>query len=146
MMIRSSTTNGNVVSQYTGSPSFAVLVEMACFNASGTLVPEGMASVVAGLLFWRQRLAVPATLVPYSALYGAGAVYLEFLTGQLPTAAGLLLGSAYLIGRLRPAPDDRPRAAWRLALAQKPRLAHTAWCNSEHTAWWGRKGPGRESA
>ena len=89
------------------------------FGQSFTHAPGDIFVVlgIAGLLFWRRRLAVPATLVPYSALYGAGAVYLEFLTGQLPTAAGLLLGSAYLIGRLRPAPDDRPRAAWRLALA-----------------------------
>jgi hypothetical protein len=89
------------------------------FGQSFTHAPGDILVVlgIVGLLFWRRRLAVPATLVPYSALYGAGAVYLEFLTGQLPTAAGLLLGSAYLIGRLRPAPDDRPRAAWRLALA-----------------------------
>jgi len=35
----------------------------------------------------------------------------------LPTAAGLLLPTAYLIARLRPAPDDEPARAWRFALA-----------------------------
>src|SRR5258706_7063364 len=43
--MRSSTTNGNVVSQYTGSPSFAFRVEIACFNANGTFVPEGIVSL-----------------------------------------------------------------------------------------------------
>src|ERR1019366_3277021 len=42
---RSLTTNGNAVSAYTGSPSLAVLVEIACFSDSGTLVPAGMISV-----------------------------------------------------------------------------------------------------
>ena len=44
-------------------------------------------------------------------------VYLEFLTGQLPTAAGLLFPTAYLIARTRPEPDNHPRQAWRFALA-----------------------------
>src|SRR5258708_23406726 len=44
MMIRSSMTNGKVVSQYTGSPSCAFRVEIACFNDRGTFVPEGIVS------------------------------------------------------------------------------------------------------
>jgi hypothetical protein len=38
------TTNGKAVSAYTGSPSLAVFVEIACFSDSGTLVPAGMVS------------------------------------------------------------------------------------------------------
>jgi hypothetical protein len=72
---------------------------------------------IACLLFWRERLSRLATLVPFCALYGAGVVYLEFLTGQLPTAAGLLFPTAYLIARARPQPDDQPARAWRFAVA-----------------------------
>jgi hypothetical protein len=72
---------------------------------------------LAGLLFWRERLSRLETLVPFCAAYGAGVVYLEFLTGQLPTAAGLLLPMVYLTARLRPEPDDDPARAWRSALA-----------------------------
>jgi hypothetical protein len=39
------TTNGKAVSAYTGSPSLAVFVDIACFRDSGTLVPAGMVSV-----------------------------------------------------------------------------------------------------
>lgn len=72
---------------------------------------------LAGLLFWRERLSRLATLVPFCAIYGAGVVYLEFLTGQLPTAAGLLFPVAYLVARTRPEPDERPAEAWRFAVA-----------------------------
>ena len=72
---------------------------------------------LAGLFLWRDRLSRLATLVPFCAAYGAGVVYFEFLTGQLPTAAGLLFPTAYLIARTRPEPDDRPREAWRFAFA-----------------------------
>jgi hypothetical protein len=72
---------------------------------------------VAALLHWRERLSRLATLVPFCAVYGAGVVYLEFLTGQLPTAMGLLFPTAYLIARLRSAPDDQPREAWHFAAA-----------------------------
>jgi hypothetical protein len=71
---------------------------------------------LAALLHWRERLVRPTALVPFCAAYGAALVYLEFLTGQLPTAAGLLLPVVYLIARSRPVPDDAPREAWRLAL------------------------------
>ena len=72
---------------------------------------------IVALLRWRERLSRLATLVPFCAAYGAGLVYLEFLTGQLPTAAGLLFPTAYLIARTRPEPDNHPRQAWRFALA-----------------------------
>jgi hypothetical protein len=71
---------------------------------------------LACLLFWRERASRLDTLVPFCAAYGAGVVYLEFLTGQLPTAAGLLLPTAYLIARLRPEPENEPARAWRFAL------------------------------
>lgn len=72
---------------------------------------------IAALLHWRERLYRFATLVPFCAVYGAGVVYLEFLTGQLPTAMGLLFPAAYLIARSRPSPDDQPRQAWHFAVA-----------------------------
>jgi len=72
---------------------------------------------LACLLFWRERLSSPAMLIPFCAVYGAGVVYLEFLTGLLPTAAGLLFPTAYLMGRLRPEPENEPARAWRFALA-----------------------------
>src|SRR5215472_11085751 len=40
--MRSFSTYGNVVSAYTGSPSRAFLVEIACFRLSGILVPAGI--------------------------------------------------------------------------------------------------------
>jgi len=70
---------------------------------------------LAALLYWRERLVRPSALVPFCAAYGGMLVYLEFLTGQLPTAAGLLFPVVYLIARSRPAPDDAPPEAWRLA-------------------------------
>ena len=72
---------------------------------------------IAALLHWRGRLSRFATLVPFCAGYGAGVVYLEFLTGQLPTAMGLLFPTAYLIARSRTSPDDQPRQAWHFAVA-----------------------------
>src|ERR1019366_7412546 len=42
---RSLTTYGKAVSAYTGSPSLAVFVEIACFSDSGILAPAGMVSV-----------------------------------------------------------------------------------------------------
>ena len=99
----------------TGTLFWAVPYFGQCFShAPGDiLVILGLAC----LLRWRARLSRLATLVPFCAFYGAGVVYLEFLTGQLPTAAGLLFPTAYLIARARPRPDDHPRAAWRFAVA-----------------------------
>jgi hypothetical protein len=72
---------------------------------------------IAALLHWRERLSRLGALVPFCAVYGAGVVYFEFLTGQLPTAMGLLFPTAYLIARSRPSPDDQPRQAWHFAVA-----------------------------
>lgn len=72
---------------------------------------------IACLIFWRDYFSRLATLAPFCAVYGAGVVYFEFLTGQLPTAAGLLLPVAYLVARLAPEPADTPGRAWRFALA-----------------------------
>jgi hypothetical protein len=72
---------------------------------------------LAALFRWREPLSRLGALVPFCAAYGAGVVYLEFLTGQLPTAAGLLFPTAYLIARSRPAPEDSPRHAWGVAAA-----------------------------
>jgi hypothetical protein len=99
----------------TGALFWAVPYFGPCFShAPGDIV---LILGLACLLRWRERLSRLATLVPFCAAYGAGVVYLEFLTGQLPTAAGLLFPTAYLIARARPGPDDQPRAAWRFALA-----------------------------
>jgi len=72
---------------------------------------------LAGLLFRRDRLSRVAAFVPFCAAYGAGAAYLEFLTGLLPTALGLLFPTAYVIARHRPEPEREPARAWRFALA-----------------------------
>jgi hypothetical protein len=72
---------------------------------------------LACLLFWRERTSLLAFLIPFCAVYGAGVAYLEFLTGLLPTAAGLLFATLYLIARLRPEPENEPSRAWRFALA-----------------------------
>src|SRR5262245_22672358 len=47
MMILLSSATGNVVSAYTGSPSLAVFVEIACLSDKATLVPAGI-TVAAG--------------------------------------------------------------------------------------------------
>lgn len=99
----------------TGILFWAVPYFGPCFShAPGDIVVIGG---IAGLLYWRERLSRLGTLVPYCAAYGAAVVYLEFLTGQLPTAAGLLFPTAYLIARARPAPDHQPRQAWGFAVA-----------------------------
>jgi hypothetical protein len=80
----------------------------------------GDAFVIIGLaclLFWRERLLRLRMFVPFCAAYGAGVVYLEFLTGLLPTVAGLLLPIVYLVAVTRPDYEDRPRLAWRFAAA-----------------------------
>jgi hypothetical protein len=70
---------------------------------------------LACLLFWRERLSRRDALVPFCALYGAGVIYLEFLTGRLPVAAGLLFPMAYLVARLGPEPGNEPARSWRTA-------------------------------
>src|SRR5215510_11295347 len=53
-------TIGNDVIAYTASPSFAVLVEMACFKESGTLVPAGITRPPAFSSFWLAELSASA--------------------------------------------------------------------------------------
>jgi hypothetical protein len=86
----------------------------------GQSLTQGPADLVvilglAALLFWRERLLRPARLVPFCAVFGAAVVYLEFLSGQLPTAGALLVPLVYLTVRGRSHPDNHPRAAWVLA-------------------------------
>lgn len=62
-----------------------------------------------GLLAWR-GLEERNRFVPYCCAFGAGVAYLEFLTGQLPTAAGFLFAFAYAL-KLRSVEASR-RNAW----------------------------------
>jgi hypothetical protein len=71
---------------------------------------------LAALLAWPDRLRRPERFVPFCAVYGAGIMYLEFLTGQLPIAAGLLLPIAYLMATTGLAPVP-PVHGWRFAAA-----------------------------
>lgn len=63
-----------------------------------------------GLLAWRRSLDDWNRFVPYCWAFGAGVAYLEFLTGQLPTAAGFLFAFAYAL-KLRSVEASR-RNAW----------------------------------
>jgi hypothetical protein len=63
---------------------------------------------LAGFLFFSNGMSIRRALLPYSAAYGAGVAYLEFWTGQLPTAAGFLFAAAYLVNVSR----ERLIAAW----------------------------------
>jgi len=72
---------------------------------------------IVGFLALRKRAGSMSMLVPLCAVYGAGVAYLEFLTGLLPTAAGLLVPTVYVVERLRPEPENDPVRARRLALA-----------------------------
>jgi hypothetical protein len=71
---------------------------------------------IAALFVWREELSRISLLVPFCAAYGAGVVYLEFLTGLLPTAAGLLIPTVYLIAASRRMHGDPPGPAWRNAI------------------------------
>ena len=93
-----------------GVPQFG---QSLCHGPGDAFVIIGLAC----LLFWRERLSRLRMFVPFCAAYGAGVVYLEFLTGLLPTALGLLLPIAYLVAVTRPDYADRPRFAWQFAAA-----------------------------
>src|SRR5215475_5088668 len=64
--IRSSMTIGNDVMAYTASPSFAVLVEMACFKVSGTFVPAGITRPPALASFWLAELSACAVVADWA--------------------------------------------------------------------------------
>jgi hypothetical protein len=67
---------------------------------------------LAGFFFFSDRMCVRRALLPYSATFGAGVAYLEFWTGQLPTAAGFLFVAAYLAVVMHHAPGKRLIDAW----------------------------------
>jgi hypothetical protein len=120
--------------------SLILLAAVAGFRSCGPVRVVGLSFALCGLLLWglpyfgqlfshavgdiavvlglvalvafRERLRNRALFVPFCAAYGACVVYLEFLTGQLPTAAGLLFGTAYAAAVTRAASR---REAWRYA-------------------------------
>lgn len=65
------------------------------------------------LLVFPEQLRRPRRFVPFCAAYGACVVFLEFLTGQLPIAAGLLFGTAYAVALC--GTDSTRRGAWTYA-------------------------------
>ena len=69
------------------------------------------------LVFWHGEFARMATLIPFCTLFGAVVVYFEMLTGSLPTAAGLLFPTGYLISRLSNRPNSRPGRHFRHAVS-----------------------------
>jgi hypothetical protein len=72
---------------------------------------------LAALLYWRDPLSDRRAFIPFCALYGAGVVYLEFLTGQLPIASGLLFALAYVVSAARQGPTAGGREPWLFATA-----------------------------
>lgn len=76
-------------------------------HAPGDLV---VMSAIAAMLLFRKHLNEAAVLALCS-MYGAVIVYLDFMTGQIPTAGGLLIPAAYLVG----GGLEDPRRGWRLA-------------------------------
>jgi hypothetical protein len=72
---------------------------------------------LAWLLVARERMSRLQALLPFCAAYGAVMIYLEFLTGLLPTAAGFLVPIVYLFATLAADRAQRPSMGWRLAAA-----------------------------
>jgi hypothetical protein len=66
---------------------------------------------VAVILRFRRWLARPDVLVPFCAAFGAVVVYLDYLTGTMPTAAGWLFATVFLAARARPTSSDATAAA-----------------------------------
>jgi hypothetical protein len=56
---------------------------------------------IAGLIFWHRVLGRSNKIPSYCAMFGAVVVYFEMLTGPLPTGAGLLFTTIYIISRIR---------------------------------------------
>lgn len=71
---------------------------------------------VASLIFARRWLSNMAILAACCAGYGAWIAYFDFLTGQLPTAAGFVFVGAYLLGTDSSKSDMR-RRPWAYAFA-----------------------------
>jgi hypothetical protein len=121
-----------------------LLLLLAASYRSPVMMPLAASVVVVGALFWAlpyyapspshapgdsfmllglaalmarpHRVNRPARFVPFCAVYGAGIMYLEFLTGQLPIAAGLLLPIAYLMATTG-STSAPPAHGWRCAAA-----------------------------
>jgi hypothetical protein len=121
-----------------------LLLLLAAWYRSPSMMPIAASVVVLGALFWAlpyyaqspshapgdsfmllglavllacpDRLRRSERFLPFCAVYGAGIVYLEFLTGQLPAAAGLLLPIAYLMATTGPAAAPSLHG-WRFAAA-----------------------------
>lgn len=70
----------------------------------------GLALLIAA----RNRVVAPAHLAAFGALYGAVLVYFDYLTGQLPTGAGLLFATSYMLGRHGGHPA---RSGWSFGIA-----------------------------
>jgi hypothetical protein len=70
----------------------------------------GIAAMIAG----RNRLTEPGRLVIAGALYGAVVIYFEFLTGQLPTGAGLIFATGFALGYRQ---DGSARRGWISAIS-----------------------------
>ena len=97
----------------------AVFWAVPYFGQSLSHAP-GDAFVMLGLaafLFYRNRITSWEVLIPFSAAYGAVVTYLEYWTGQLPTAAGFLFVAVYLTGAKNCADSGRLVCAWRHAIA-----------------------------
>ena len=66
---------------------------------------------LAGVAAWPRMTSDPRVLVPYAAGFGAAAVFLEMLTGKLPTAIAWLAAMTLAAARdERPAGERAPRA------------------------------------
>ena len=68
-----------------------------------------------GLLAWPRLSSNLERLVIYCAIYGALIVYLEFMTGLLPTAAGLLFTAVYAVRGTESTVESRDR--WLASIA-----------------------------
>lgn len=67
---------------------------------------------LAGFIFFSDRMRVWRSIFPYCAAYGAVVAYLDYFTGQVPTAAGLLFTAAYLSAVVRPDNEGHLADAW----------------------------------
>lgn len=73
---------------------------------------------VAALIAWRRWLQDRSRLIAFSAAYGSLVTYLDFLTGQIPTAACLLFIFAFLSQSDRlPGASSINRRAWKSAFS-----------------------------
>ena len=69
------------------------------------------------LIFTGDRLRPYRVFLPFCGAFGALVVYFEFLTGQLPTAAGFLFATSYASVTSATESGGSRTAAWRFAVA-----------------------------